>query len=105
MKPLLLFAFLLVLAPIGALWVSFCAQIMWTWYVLPVFGVPAPGLWTLAGLSLFWSFTHLSAVPQSDIDEILQRDTATRVLRGVIMVALGPPLILLFGWLYKQFGG
>lgn len=87
---------LIVLVLPAAAWSAYVALILWGWFIVPSFGVPAPGLWETAGLFLLIRMPMIGLKtdhdPDLDFNELV---TTTAVKTGIV-----PLMFLGFGWVY-----
>ncbi len=80
----------------AAAWSAYVALILWGWFIVPSFGVPAPGLWETAGLFLLIRMPMIGLKTDYDPDE----DTSTKIIAAVVKAGVVPLMFLGFGWVY-----
>ncbi len=68
---------------------AWIGQYLWVWFVEPVFGIPAPSLWLLAGLLLAVGFLHMKT------DEPM---TDRKFVDHLVFAAVAPALVFVTGW-------
>lgn len=89
----------LALIPLSAMWRGYVLTVLWAWFVMPTFGLPALGIAPAIGLALVVSFlTH-----QSDAAKKPEGDFAERMATAVAYAFLLPLLVLGIGWVVHQF--
>ena len=89
----------LALIPLSAMWRGYVLTVLWAWFVMPTFGLPALGIAPAIGLALVVSFlTH-----QSDSVKTPEGDFAERMGRACAYALLLPLFMLGIGWVVHQF--
>ena len=91
-----IFAGMMIVALPVALWHAFAIQILWGWYVTPIFHVPAPNLFAVAGL---WLIPNSLTVHMSRSWDI-EKDPTKKLQSIAFYWLLGPPVLILGGWIY-----
>jgi hypothetical protein len=88
------------LLAIGSIWSGYVLTILWTWFIVPTFGVPALTLAPAIGLSIVVSYlTHQYAPKTTEKHESEWHST----LHLSFHILLKPTLALLMGWMVKQW--
>ncbi len=94
---LLMFAGLIVMAAISALFRGWVLSILWGWFMVPL-GLPALSVVTCMGVALVIGFlTH------QYVDNDNGKDGGERIARLISFAILYPLIALLMGWIIKQF--
>lgn len=101
MNSLALLVFSFIITPIFALWQAFVASFLWVWFVTPIFDIPSPSLWMLAGLSIFLSLI-INRAPAYDKDAS-KTDKVELYVYIFVVNTITPLSALIFGWLYHSF--
>ena len=92
------FGGLLGLMALSAMWKGYVLTVLWAWFVVPVFGLPALALAPAIGLSLVVSFlTYQHGVAQDDTG-----DFSDRIAKSVVNAMLWPAMALGIGWVVRQ---
>ena len=81
-----------------ALWAAFCVTPVWGWFITPVFGVPTPSLWMLAGVLLVARIPVVGLKSETDGKNGFEKLTYTLAFSVV-----WPPLTFVAGWIYHLF--
>lgn len=86
----------------GAFMRGWATSVLWGWFVVPVFNVPALTIGTAAGLALVVGY--LANSPRTaDSDDKKDEPFGKSLLRGLMWATLWPLLVLLIGWGIRQF--
>ena len=89
----------LALIPLSAIWRGYVLTVLWAWFVVPTFNLPALALAPAIGLSLVVSYlTH-----QSDAAKASEGDFSERMARACAYALLLPLFVLGIGWVVHQF--
>lgn len=78
---------------------GWAVSILWSWFVVTKFGLPAIDIWHAAGLMLLVSAFRV---------KLKSHEEAGAKISGASKIAaviVGPPMMVGFGWLLKYFGG
>jgi hypothetical protein len=93
------FVGLLALMVLSSMWKGYVLTVLWAWFVVPTFGLPALAIAPAIGLAMVVSFlTH-----QSDAIKEPEGDFAERLAKSVSLVLVMPALVLGVGWVVHQF--
>jgi hypothetical protein len=93
------FVGLMALIALSSVWRGYVLTVLWAWFVVPTFGLPALALAPAIGLSLVVSFlTHQLTSKEDD-----KRDFSDRMARAIGVVLLMPLFVLGIGWVVRQF--
>ena len=90
-------AFYLPIAIAGVIWRGWVFTVLWGWFVVPLFGLPALGLSQAIGLMLVINYLTFHK-PQPD-----ERSLIEQIFYGAAWVALYPAMVLLVGWIVQGF--
>jgi hypothetical protein len=85
---------LFLIIPLAA-WNAWVAIVLWRWFVVPTFGIPAPGLWTMAGLFVFASMFKARASDLEDDDDIWVKSLFVGAIAPLVALMLGAGFHLL----------
>lgn len=89
--PLLIFGAIALLA-FGAVWEGWVLSVLWRWFLVPL-GAPALSIPAAIGVAIIVGMlTHQSSKTDDE-------DWAAKISA----IFLGPPMMLLVGWITKQF--
>jgi len=89
----------LVLLAISAIWKGYVLTVLWGWFVVPTFGLPALSLAPAIGMSMVVSFlTH-----QSDATKEQEGSSSERLAKAVAHALLVPALVLGIGAVVRHF--
>ena len=83
----------------SALWSGYVLTVLWVWFVMPAFGLPALALAPAIGLVLVIRLITY----QGDAAHKQQGSDAERLIQSGIQAFLFPALALGFGWVAHQF--
>ena len=83
----------------GAAWGGFTLSVLWGWFVVPLFGLPALSIAQAFGLAL----VVRSANGISSQSEKSKDDLSTAIMKLFFLPLLLSGLILLFGWVAKAW--
>jgi hypothetical protein len=84
---------------VGMIWRGYVFSILWGWFAVPLFGLPALSVATAIGLSLLIGFATYQHIREPK-DE---RSTSQQVGRIVGTSFLYPLFVLGLGWIVKQY--
>lgn len=79
-----------------ALFHGWIAAYLWTWFVLPTFGIPTPAIPVLAGLMLYANFLRLRKRDEQ---------TLTQVIAELMAVVVASFILLGFAWILRLMAG
>ena len=74
-------------------------SVMWGWFVVPLFGLPALSIPYAIGLSLTLNYLIANSDDKRNKDE----DRTEAALYAIIIAFVRPLLVLFFGWIVWQF--
>lgn len=95
---LLVFFGMIGIVAIGAVWRGYILTVLWGWFVVPTFGLPALGVAAVIGISLIVAFMTMST--KTDNEEGDAYEKLGKLLGRMILV----PLIALgMGWAVQLF--
>jgi hypothetical protein len=86
-----------------AAWKAYVAIILWGWFVQPITGWAAPGLWTAAGIFAMLGLASNWAVKTKADD--YGDDTVSLFAYGIVIGLMMPAMALLSGFVFKTLGG
>jgi len=99
MKIIGLITVFVVTAVLSALWNGYALSVLWRWFVVPVFGVPALSVCYAIGVSIVVSYlTHSYQSTASD-GKTWQKQFAD----SLAYCSAKPAIALLFGWVVTLF--
>lgn len=91
-----MFAVMMVVALPAALWQAFAIQVLWGWFATPIFGIPAPSIFAIAGL---WLIPNTLVAP---LMRTWENQEGKKKLGTIALYwALGPAILLAGGWFYR----
>jgi hypothetical protein len=73
---------------------------MWRWFITPTFGVHAPNQWVAVGLMTTAALFLYGLAQTPDNSE---KSAGTMIGEAVGKYAIGPVVIVFFGWVIHQF--
>lgn len=91
-------ALVALLLVVGTLWRGFVLHILWGWFMVPIFGLPALSVVAAIGVSLVVSFMTFQYVYAKD-----DRETAAKIGSVFGITVLYPALVLGIGYVVKSF--
>lgn len=93
------FIIALLMIPLTVALNGWALSILWSWFVVPIFGLPALSLASALGLSIVVSFmTH------QDVDCEQPDRSMSATWSRVVAITVGRPLLaLLMGWIILKF--
>lgn len=86
--------------PIAIAWRGYVLAILWGWFMVPAFGLPALTVVQAIGVSLTVAFITYQYQPKAMEPE---EETWKKVSRPITHLVLGPAMSLLMGWIVKSF--
>ena len=90
---------ILAVLALSSMWNGYVLTVLWGWFLVPTFGMPALALAPAIGLSLVVSFlTH-----QSDAAKEQEGSSMERFSKAVAHSLLMPALVLGVGWVVQKF--
>jgi hypothetical protein len=98
MSIILILLLVFIAVPLLFMWQGFVLQVMWSWFVVPPFGLPELTITQCIGLMMTVHFlAGRSGLKKSknESDDEWERDLA--------ISAIGPAFILLMGWIVTWF--
>lgn len=99
MIAILVYAGLMLLVIIGAVWNAYVLTILWEWFVVPTFDLPLLSLIPAIGIVMTVSYLTHQYIP--NVAE--QGSKWEKLSRPYVYIALKPALALVFGWTVKQW--
>lgn len=82
---------------VGSILNGYVLSVLWTWFVVPTFGLPKLSIPVAIGISLVVSYlTHQRSDSSDD-------DKDNLLLKWVARLVLNPLVALLFGWIVHFF--
>ncbi|NOR58433.1 MAG: hypothetical protein GQ474_07920 [Sulfurimonas sp.] len=97
MKVFLILLGLIVLLPFSAIWSGYVLSVLWGWFAVTAFNLPALSVPTAIGITTIIRFVTY-VIPRED-----DRDSTTKAVEGVVYAALFPAVFLGYGWVAYQF--
>ena len=97
---LALLVLVLPLLVLSSVWRGYVLTILWAWFVVPVFHLPALGIVTAIGISLVVSFLTYQHRPENPADT---RSAGEKYGESVTIALLWPAMTLLIGWAVHLF--
>jgi uncharacterized membrane protein len=98
MKIIGIVATFIVCAFLSALYSGYVLSVLWAWFVVPTFGLPALTIPVAIGLALIVSF-----MAKSDAEEKTDDEITSKIVSAVVKAILKPSFALLFGWVATLF--
>lgn len=93
------FVGVLALLVLSSMWKGYVLTVLWAWFVVPTFGLPALAIAPAIGLAMVVSFlTH-----QRDASKEPEGDFSARMAKSVAHALVMPALVLGIGWVVHQF--
>ena len=84
---------------LGPIWRGYAFSKLWLWFIVSTFGAAPLGIAQSIGLALVVSFlTH-----QYDSYEDKEKSATERMVVAVAITFLSPAMVLLIGWIVKQW--
>lgn len=77
----------------SAMWRGYVLSILWAWFIVPTFGLPALSIPFAIGLALVVGFLTASNAKKKDFEW----------LNAIGVLVLGPAMTLLMGWIVTRF--
>jgi len=87
-----------VLLIIGTIWRGFVLSILWAWFAVPIFGLPALSITAAIGVALVIGFLVYQHQHYEDT-----RSDYQKIASSVGVVIFYPALVLLMGWVVTLF--
>jgi hypothetical protein len=98
MSTLVALALSVVLWPPIAMFRAYLITIVWGWYVVPAFHIPAPSIYFLVGLT---ATLHL-CLPLQRVPKNKDENPISTVIDGALLYGLlFPSTILFFAWIWR----
>lgn len=98
MANLIVFVGMFGLLAIGAIWNGSALTVLWGWFIVPTFSLPALTLAPAIGVALVVNFlTHQAK------SEPKGEDKTEQLLKSIVHMALKPAMALAIGWVVKQW--
>lgn len=99
MVAIAIFVAVLCVAAVSMALRGYVLTVLWAWFVIPAFGLPALALAPAIGLTMIVSFlTH-----QSDAVKEPEGDATKCISKAFAYALVLPALVLCTGWVVKQF--
>ena len=89
-----------VLIALSALWRGYVLSVLWGWFVVPAFGLPALSVPLAIGLSLIVSFLTMH---KTGNEAEKDRELSEAFIHSVVVAALVPAFVLFAGWVVTKF--
>lgn len=89
------------LAALGAIWSGYVLTILWAWFVMPIFGLPALAIAPAIGLAVVAGYLTHQYVPKAAKPDGDGKWDETG--RAIAHMAFKPAFALLVGWIVKQW--
>ncbi len=84
---------------LSCLYSGFALSVLWGWFIVPTFNLPALNIASAIGISLIVSYlTH-----QVDTNKKDERPHHEQFIANVIFALLKPTIALAFGWIIKAW--
>ena len=90
---------LIALMTLSSMWRGYVLTVLWSWFVVPTFSLPALALAPAIGLSLIISFLTY----QHDSAKEPEGEFADRMAKAIALALLMPAMVLGIGWVVHQF--
>jgi len=98
MKNTLKILLVFVLMAIYAIYAGFVLSILWGWFVVETFSLPALSIPVAIGIN---SIIRLVVI---DVDyDVEQKEFSTRIVQSVTTILTKPTLFFVMGWIVVQF--
>jgi hypothetical protein len=91
----------LILVPFTLAWYGYVAHVMWAWFLVPIFGLPAISVTQAIGLRTTVQFLITTALKQPK--DMNDEERLGEFIWGVLCDVFVPALVLLVGWVVKHF--
>lgn len=98
MTALLMIVGVFAVSIVGIIWKGYVLSILWAWFAVPVFGLPALGIAAAIGVALVISFLTHQYVYTED-----ERGPAAKFGAMFGAAFLYPLIVLTTGWIVKGF--
>ena len=84
----------------SAIWHGYVFSVLWGWFAVPAFGLPALSLAMSIGVALLANYAtyHRVTVPSDP-----NKDTGDKVIDSVAHIIAYPLIVLIMGWVIKQY--
>lgn len=93
----------IVLTVLGAIWSGYVLSILWGWFIVPTFNLPALSIPLAIGIALVISYvTHQTNFDKKK-EELTDMENLKYAGRVFSWLALKPALALLIGWIVLKF--
>jgi len=89
----------LALLTIASIWKGYVLTVLWGWFVVPTFGLPALALAPAIGLAMVVSFLTYQHTASQEPDP----DVSTRMAKAIAHTLVMPALVLGIGWVVARF--
>ena len=83
----------------GALLSGWALSVLWGWFIVPLFNLPALPILYAIGISFVASLLHPTPTIQQDKKE----DNTTKIVRAIAQIVVTPLLAVFFGWIVHSF--
>lgn len=100
MAAIILSLLIIPLLVLSSVWRGYVLTILWVWFVVPVFHLPALGIVTAIGISLVVSFLTHQHRPENPADT---RGAGEKFGESIVFALLWPAMTLLIGWAVHLF--
>lgn len=87
--------FIVIAIPLS-LWHAFAIQVLWGWYVTPIFHIPTPNLFAVAGLWLIPNSLTANTMRSWE-----NKEGKDKFVAVATVWLLGPPVLIFAGWIYR----
>jgi hypothetical protein len=84
---------------LGSMWRGYVFSVLWGWFIVPIFHLPALGIASAIGIALVISFlTYQVSTPHGD-----DQGVAEKLSSNLTLSFLYPLICLLVGWVVTWF--
>lgn len=96
-----LIAVFLVGVPLSAVFSGYALSIMWGWFVVPAFKIPALNIPQAIGIQLIIGYLTKQAEPETEEEK--KRTAGQKLIVAIGTAILKPSFALFFGWIITKF--
>lgn len=87
------------LIAVGYIWSGYILKILWGWFIVPIFGMPALQLAPAIGLAIVVGYLTHQYIPKVK----KEGNSLDQMWHGLGYMALRPAMALLVGWIVKAW--
>lgn len=100
MVALIGFLGLIAMVVVSAMWHGYVFSVLWGWFAVPAFGLPALSLAMSIGIALLVNYAtyHRVTVPENP-----DRPTSDKITDSLAHIITYPLIVLIMGWVIKQY--